>query len=140
MTFCTETDLAIHRHRVPDLERIRILPRYLGAHALAFENSVFDSLGTLAEAYRGGFWEFYELSNGGFYMAPEQERNLRIVVPGNGYEGELSPDAAGIVACLFAFNAMAWRFREDRHVNLYHWLRDYALDHDESGEILRAID
>jgi hypothetical protein len=42
--------------------------------------------------------DYYELSNGGFYMAPCLDKKLTMFVEGNGYEGILSADAAGIVA------------------------------------------
>ena len=36
--------------------------------------------------YSGGYWNFYELSNGGFYMALELE-TARLIIASNGYAG-----------------------------------------------------
>jgi hypothetical protein len=33
---------------------------------------VYAITGSIADDYDGGYWEFYELSNGGFYMPPIQ--------------------------------------------------------------------
>jgi hypothetical protein len=35
-------------------------------------------------------------------MAPKPDKRLRVEVDGNGFSGEMSADAAGIVATLFA--------------------------------------
>ena len=42
--------------------------------------------------YNGGQWDFFELSNGGFYMAPVMPGPLRIEVHGNYYSGTVSAD------------------------------------------------
>ena len=36
---------------------------------LKLEPTIFDTA-SMATEYNGGYWEFYALSNGGFYMAP----------------------------------------------------------------------
>lgn len=82
----------------------------------------------------------YTLSNGGFYMAPDLKNPVLLAVDGNGFEGEMSPDAAGIVASLFALCSLAAQTEEDQHIELYHALRAYALEHAEARLILAAID
>ena len=52
----------------------------------------------------------------------------------------LSADAAGIVASLFAVGQLANQTGDDHVIELYHLLRDYAFEHQEAGNILRAID
>jgi hypothetical protein len=47
------------------------------------------------------------LSDGGFYMAPDLADRLE-EVDGNGFRGELSADAAGIVATPFALGQLGW--------------------------------
>ena len=90
--------------------------------------------------YTGGFWEFYALSNGGFYIAPDDGRRYHILVPSNGFEGELSSDAAGIVMSLFSLNRMTWckptEFLNAQYYNLY----DFAAQHPEATTIFGAID
>ena len=92
--------------RVPVNRRMQFLPRFLGHDMRAGEALVYDWMQALAPDYGGGYWEFYELSNGGFYMAPELGcETIRIRCPGNFYDATMSPDAAGIVATLYALNA-----------------------------------
>lgn len=120
---------------VTEKERFAVLPRYFGRECVRFENDVFTWMQHLSADYTGGFWNFYELSNGGFFMAPRQG-NMTLCCEGNYYEGTMSAEAAGIVACLYAMGNARFQFPED----LYWNLRDYAEEHAEVEEILAAID
>lgn len=130
---------AIQVSRVPTSERLSVLVRHFGRHTLVFESGVYVFAHQLAPAYSGGYWLFHELSNGGFYMSPQGEA-LRLQVAGNGYEGTLSPDAAGITFCLFAFSHLSFRFPDPVFMQHFHDLRAFALEHAEAGAILAAID
>lgn len=105
---------------------------------------MYGWLSRLSEDYNGGFWNYYTLTNGGFYMAPATDKALRLVVAGNWFEGELSADAAGIVATLFALGQIAAEIQgtaeADALIDRYHFLRDFAAEHVEAGLIFRAID
>ena len=92
----------------------------------------------LSPQYQGGFWNFYELSNDGFYMAPALER-LLIESP-NGYCGVVSPDAAGIIACLFSYSHLSFEPDSEVFARHFHQLRDFAIEHAERSDILDAID
>ncbi len=126
--------------RVPESKRMNTLPRYLGRQLMMGEALIYQSLQSVCDAYSGGFWDIFELSNGGFYMIPRLEGPLRIQCEGNGFDGEMSCDAAGIVACLMAFNALAWQTREMHFGELFYQLRDFAAQHAEAASILAAID
>ena len=103
------------------------------------EHLTFDWMRALCSEYGGGMWHFYTLSNGGYYMAPDLEGRLPIVWHGNGYSGEMSADAAGVVATLYALCQLAGESQEERLADLYHLLREHASDHQEAREILAAI-
>ena len=125
---------------VADAERLPALPRHFGSHLLEAETTIFSWLRELSPDYAGGYWHFYELSNGGFYMAPDLSERLRIEVIGNGYRGCLSADAAGITACLFAYSHLSFRFRTEVFGHHYAWLLDLAAEHAEARSILAAGD
>jgi hypothetical protein len=58
-------------------------------------------------------------------------------------EGCMSADALRITACLYAYSHLSFVHKSqftDTCIQQYHWLRDYALDHDEAGDIFRAVD
>ena len=127
--------------RVEVAQRMDILPRYAGERMMILERLIFDSMRQYCVEYTGGYWEMWELSNGGFYMAPSGEpKTYAIAGPYNYYSGVMSADAAGIVACLIAFNRLACSTVEDRFINLFHNLRAWAKEHPEADEILSAID
>jgi hypothetical protein len=120
--------------------RTAFLPRVAGRHYLRAEQSVYNYMDYLAPDYTGGFWNYYDLSNGGFYMAPQLDGRMRVEVDGNGYSGEMSADAAGIVACLFMLCGLAAKTHDDTIIDRYHQLRAFACEHAEASQILRAID
>ena len=70
---------------VDDEHRLDFLPTYFGPRLMMRgEALVYGWMRRLAEGYNGGFWNYYTLTNGGFYMAPVLGR-LRLEVDGNGY-------------------------------------------------------
>lgn len=123
-------------------DRLDILPKYLGRHFLEGEILIYTNLDIFCAAYKGAYWQMYELSNGAFYMAPDfgAADLVHISVASNYYEGDMSPDAAGIVACLYAFNMLANKHQTDELIELFHALRDYAGEHPEGAAIFGAID
>jgi hypothetical protein len=125
---------------VPDEHRMEILPRYLGKHMIRGEIAVYNAMSSLCVTYGGGFWDYVELSNGAFYMVPRLEDPIPIACDGNGYDGEMSCDAAGIVATLFALNAMAWATEDEKFTGLYHRLLAFVPSHPEASKIFAAID
>jgi hypothetical protein len=122
-------------------ERMQCLPTHFGTAALRFENAVYVMAEQLCPDYRGGFWQFYELSNGGFYMAPDLSRDsVAISVETNGYDGRMSCDAAGVTICLFVFSHLSFLSSDPCWARHFHQLRDFALSHREAAEIFAAID
>lgn len=127
--------------RVSDEQRMNILPRYAGKHFMLLEGLIYKVMGEYSEAYQGGYWIMWELSNGAFYMAPGDRREtFPMICAGNWYSGTMTADAAGVVACLVAFNRLAWHTREERFINLFYGLREWAAEHPEASEIFAAID
>jgi Antirestriction protein len=76
-----------------------MLPRHFGRDMLTVEYAIFAFMRKLSSRYTGGYWTYNELSNGGFYMAPQSDSRFPVNVENNGFEGEMSADAAGITAC-----------------------------------------
>ena len=108
---------------------------------LRVEPLVFSTARRLATGYEGGSWEFYALSNGGFYMAPAGQGIFNVICE-NGFEGELSSDALGMTACLYAFSALSFGAGAlaGTCAEQYHLLREHMFDHREVRSILAAID
>lgn len=128
--------------RVPDDSRMDFLPHYFGGAMLLAEACVYKLAEEQSGDYKGGLWDFFELTNGGAFMAPSSPDVLLLSVRTNGYVGELSREAAGIVWTLFALSHLSFRFPDAAELlsQRYYQLRDYALDHPEARAILAAMD
>lgn len=124
-------------------ERQRIeIPAALFGHqfGLRIEPTIYNMAGMLSADYRGGYWEMYRLDNGGFFMHPRAAAPFLVRSP-NGFEGSLSPQAFGAVACMFTFSNLSFTPElSDVCGGQYHLLRELALDHAEARGILAAID
>jgi hypothetical protein len=105
-------DTTITKTRTPQNVRLDTLPRFFGGYARLFEQQVFDYMETFCSNYRGGYWEFYTLSNGGFFMAYEGASHFEVSYPPNHFQATLSAEATSLGVNLFAQNALAWRTGE----------------------------
>jgi hypothetical protein len=141
MNSCIDTtSQKIEAREIPNDERLQILPRHFGRHMLTVEYAVYAFMRKLATEYTGGDWRYVKLSNGGFHMAPEHESTFNICVDTNGFEGQMSADAADITACLIALSHLSFQIEHESIANHFHQLRDFALEHAEASVILAAID
>jgi hypothetical protein len=141
----TQENLPITASLAADSKRLSFLPAYFSPRLMMRgENLVYAWLDRLSEGYSGGYWLFYELSNGGFYMAPAAPDQLRVEVNGNGFGGNVSADAAGIIATLFALGQLASEAQGtdagDLLIDRYHFLLAFADGHAEAGAIFQAVD
>lgn len=134
------TTAPITATRVSDFRRLSVLPHYFGQHMIAVESAIFDALREICKAYHGGHWEFYELSNGSFFMAPSSSETFQVTCAGNWFQGELSAEATGIVASLLGINRALWKYRTNQLNDRFYGLREYALNHPEARQIMAAID
>ena len=130
---------------VPDEQRISFWPQHFGLipQWVALEPRVFGWMDRLCEDYCGGIWNLYTLNNGGAFMAPEPDDDDETWVlfnAMNGNRAEMSPEAAGIAACLMTYSHHACRTENYAMTVHYYRLRDYALQHPECSAIMRIID
>lgn len=142
MTIATQTQAdtrKIEAYRVSDHARVGTLPRHFGSRMMTVEQKIYDLMGQFVAEYDGGYWEFFELSNGGFYMAPRMPA-VRLSIYSNRYTGQMSADAAGITVCLFVLSLLSFDCQDDVYTRHFHWLRDFALGHVEAAQIFAAID
>jgi hypothetical protein len=131
---------SIQAREIADGERLQMLPKHFGRDMLTVEYAIYAFMRKLAREYTGGYWTFFELSNGGFYMAPECESRFLVCVDTNGFREAMSADAAGITSCLFALSHLSFQVRNQSLADHFHLLRAFALGHAEADAILAAID
>lgn len=125
----------------PDHERVGFTYLLYGPNLMfSGEFSVGDIHDQMTGRDQSGYWNYYKLSNGGFYMAPKRDELLHITWPHSDFDGVLTSDASGIAATLFTLKFILAEFR-DAHVEaMLLKLEDFARGHAESQKILRAID
>ena len=125
---------------VPSRNRVAFLPRkFLGScHYLRLESFVYGYAQKLIIDYQGGYWEFVDLSNGGLYMLCGDESVT--VSCENHFCNNVSANASGIIATLYALCSLTARTQSDHIYSLYEKLLDYAETHNECKLIFAAID
>ncbi len=141
--FIDDDRAAVTRHLVPEDQRLAVTASLFGPHfPLQIEPVVYAIADRMADDYCGGYWQFYTLSNAGFYLAPDEDRSFEIKCQ-NYFNGTLSAGALGIVCCLYAYSHLSFQGDFDfsrlcaKH---YHLLRSYAMGHAEVAAILGATD
>lgn len=130
----------ITRIKCPDEERLDFLFNAVGRDFLRYEQLTFGYMDAACEEYYGGMWDFYSLSNGGFYMALVHDTPLKLQWAENAFVGTMSSDAAGIAVSLFVQNRFACEADSERYGTYFYSLREYAIDHDEAPSIFGFID
>ena len=134
--------LPVTRELVPDDQRLDVVERLFGmAFPLQLEPVVYGITDSMAQDYEGGYWDFFTLNNGGFYMAPAEDRTFHVKCQ-NMFEGDLSADALGITACLYAYSNLSFSLSDiaREYARHYHLLREYSMEHPEVRENLGATD
>lgn len=133
----------IYSERLDESKRVTQTDKLFGIYfPMLLEPSIFSMAGKLSNDYTGGYWHFYALSNGGFYLAPEIPETLSVKSE-NGYACEMTADALGITACLYAYSHLSFtdlgKFSETC-ARQYHLLRECVFEHQEAKLILKVID
>lgn len=135
-------DNIITAARVSESQRMDVADEHFGIRfPLTVEPMIYQFATQLASAYSGGYWHFYTLSDGGFFMAPDIAKVFEVIAD-NGYQGSMSAEALGITACLYAFSNLSFgdgKFGETC-ANYYHQLYEFAMQHVEATAIRAAID
>lgn len=126
---------------VPDHRRCTFLPSLFGRR-LFFKGEalLYTFMQWLSPAYRGGYWQFMEACCQPLYLVPIDQPRWRICCRTNGYEGDVSADAAGIIATLFTFSHLSFEAQDNHIAEAFQRLRNHAGDHPEAAAIFSAID
>lgn len=130
----------IKKTLIPDADRPGFLSGFLADNEFRFEALAYSLMDHYCEAYRRGYWHFYALSNGGMFMAPDSAKPFCLVNEVNYCDAVLSAEAAGIGVTLCALNVLCFGGRNDRIVELYYALSDFAVEHPERRAIFAFID
>jgi len=136
------TQAKLYSERLDDTLRVTYTANLFGVQfPFKLEPTIYGMADRLAPAYNGGYWHFYGLSNGGFYMAPATDAMFEVSCE-NGFDGKLSADALGITACLYAYSNLSFGEGAFPQTCAQHYqlLREFSMEHAEARAILRATD
>ena len=98
----------VTRETVPEDQRMAVVERLFGIHfPLKLEPVIYGITERMADEYSGGYWQFYNLSNGGWYMAPDEDRVFHVKCD-NMYEGDLSADATTVLGVVPLLQDVFW--------------------------------
>ena len=143
MSTSTSIPAAITRIQVPDHQRMKCTADLFGINfPFRLEPFIYSITENIAQEYKGGYWQLNKLSNNGFYMSPHSDTKFHVCCE-NGFEGDLSADALGIIACLYAYSNLSFGDPDEFTeicAQQFHLLREYMFEHPEVESILRAID
>ncbi len=126
--------------------RGNILPHYIGSKFIIFEQNIYGYTDHFVEGYSGGFWQFYELSNGGFYMSVDCDKEVTFENPDNYFSEIMDADTMSIIINLYVTNHLAFKYHDSNDeaaaifTRLYLHLLEYAKEQPNASTILRAID
>lgn len=152
-------EISITARKITDIEeRLLFMPKFFGRYWHFVESQTYGwmrklspkndsaflshALDKVEAHYDGGEWDFYELSNGGYFIAPNSREHYRISVQGNYFDGLLTAEAAGMVATCFMLGQLANSNLPISELcnDYYHKLFDYAYGHIEYNQFRAAID
>lgn len=127
---------------VPDAQRLNFWPKHFGKipQWMLLEPRAFAWMDRLCDAYSGRCWNYYTLSNGGAFIAPDSEDNWTMFNKLNGNSLEMSSEGAGIAVCLLNWSHHACRTGSPAMSKHYYHLREFALSHPECSAITHIID
>lgn len=122
--------------------RLNELPKRFPAIFLVFEQLIYEHAEKFFPDYRklNGYWEFVNLSNGGFYMRLRTSEPIRLWIRENYFSSTLSADAACIIVNLFVYARLGREFKATYLADHFIRLRRYASFHPECNRILEAIE
>lgn len=111
-------------------DRDDFLLKHTGKAYLRFENLCYELASKFIEKYKGGTWEYIELSNGGFFIMPKDEEHyvLRNLV---GVRERVKNQVAGIFITIYALFELS---------NSYHQAGEYSLSEKLSEKYGKLLD
>ena len=140
MTLALNNSVSITKTIVPGHKRSTALPTRFPGLFLVYEMLVYRYKEAFCQGCSGGYWDFVELSNGGFFMSLRSYLPCRVIIPANGYERVMTAEAASIVVNIFALSQLVKEHKMGFLIDMYYALRDFACDHPESRHILSAVE
>lgn len=120
-------------------QRLQCLPNLVGDRHMVLLRTIHDMMSGMTDEDTRGFWNYYTLSNGGFFMAPKSDKTFDISCD-NGFEHEVTADTAGIIACAAAYSHLSMLEDSATFGTAYKLLAHFIFQHRDAGIIRAALD
>lgn len=131
---------------VKDNDRINFLPRHFGLiTGIKVESYIYDVAHQSLAGYNGGYWSFFELSNGSFIIEPSYTGEREVTFALNWFSEKMNAEDYGIVVTALAIQraaGMATGRRTTDYGDIMEKLLDYArsLPDNRYAKIRAALD
>lgn len=119
-------------------DRIRCLPDIAGIRSTLLESAIHERLRIRFDQHISDHWDYFSLSNGGFYMAPQSDAPFSLTFDGE-FQHEVSANTAGLIACATAYQALAFVKGGGCFAKAYYQLSDFIFQHHDAGLIRAAL-
>ena len=131
---------------VEEERRKALLLRHIGPRWVSsFEQLLSQWMKRLSCHYSGDYWDYFELSNGGFYLTPSATKKTFLMTSPNFARENVSADAAGIIVTMLALTELMGMVDYkgdgslDSFTERYCALRNFAIEHTEREKIFSII-
>lgn len=131
-----------------DAEAVRLETPYypLVSPGVAFEPVLYRKMSEICPDYTGGRWSYHVLSNGAWYMAPDEDGTYELT----NWEGKrypMSKDGAGLAVTQYLVNHLSWYYLEKGHnlaryaaIAHFEALQEYRRQHPDGEAIYWVLD
>ena len=118
---------------------------YIGP-GLPFENVLYKKMGEICPTYTGGLWSYCTLSNGGWYMAPDDHAIYQLT-DYSGKRHRMSKDGAGLTITQLLVNHLSWYYHQKGDdeasraaIANFEALQEYSFRHPDRKAIRMVLD
>ena len=141
----TTTEVRIQRTKLTGSDRTGAISRRYGAAAFSFETILYALASRYSPDYNGGWWDFYELGNRGFYVSLAYDKlAIRVQNDDNGFADDMSPDAFSVGVNLCALSHLTFSGYQGSLLKVicddYDRLREYMFAHADVEKLIRFTD
>lgn len=120
--------------------RMGFLPRHFKPRVmLLVESKTYAWMERLCRVYSGGKWNYFDLSNGGAFLAPQSPDAFDLHIESLHVHRSVSAEVAGIISTAFALRSLSWA----GHTGLtekYCQLLAYVDGHPDRALVLEALE
>lgn len=118
---------------VDDKKRLEVLPAHFGKFGSQFEQAIYNIAHHLSPDYKGGFWDYIDMGENGFFMLySDDSKPLSVTNQGNYTEKLVDNVLFSLVVNSYVFSHLSCYYYEEnnkalsaKHSDCFHALRNW---------------